>query len=440
MHQPMLNHNRCNNPNLILSLAKPFITVLLIANLLVSCTPTPDSLGKDLFPDDDFLSARTDTTFQLSVFTEKNDSLPARTITEVILGSIYDPVFGRTKSSYVTQLALGSLSYNLSSKPRVDSAFLTLTPLGRYGDQPITVTVQELEDSLTLGTVYNSLAPFNLRLKPTILGMANHSGNSTLKIPISTSWAQQLVERLDSTALSSQIDFLNEFKGIYITTNELPNYGNGMYYFDLTEFSGSVELFHNDSVILKLFLNELLVTVRDGANMVNRGYNIFEHDHSAASPALRIQNLNDSTVQDSVFYVQGLGGVRGVVRLDGIVEWAKRMPIAIHRAELRIHPDDNPNLPKDSLVNSLLVYTQQGDVYKSIADQGNGMDGKYYKNKGYYSINITLHLQQLLSSGGMENNTILIDPTSFMRANRVVLGSPKHKTRPMQLIITYTEL
>jgi hypothetical protein len=172
---------------------------------------------------------------------------------------------------------------------------------------------------------------------------------------------------------------------------------------------------------------------------------VFEHDHSTASPATAILNLNNTTTQDSVFYLQGLGGTRGLIKLEGLSDWANKMPVIINRAELRIEPEQVPIsiFEPDSVFTEINIFKKNSaNQYSAITDlqyYSGTFGGNYIKYKGYYSFNITNHLQEQLQST-TPNLDIYLEPRSrFARASQTILKTANN-SKKIKLIVTYTKL
>ena len=67
--------------------------------------------------------------------------------------------------------------------------------------------------------------------------------------------------------------------------------------------------------------------------------------------------------------------------------------------------------------------------------------GLYNRENGYFSLNLTLFMQQLLA-GGVPNNTLYVVPDNERYGyGRAVMSSPSSSdSRPMELVLTYTKL
>ena len=156
-----------------------------------------------------------------------------------------------------------------------------------------------------------------------------------------------------------------------------------------------------------------------------------------------IKFLNDTITQDSVFYLQGFGGVYGKLRLDGLTNWIDSMPVVINRAELIIERENSLLLPEDSILNSIAIYMPIGEGQLSrIVDASSfssTFGGTFSQSKNYYSFNITLHLQQLLT-GDLTEKWLILEPSNTLsEVNRAILRSGNHR-RKIRRALTYTKL
>jgi hypothetical protein len=422
------------------------VSVLFLSvSLFWQCISPPDFVGGDLLPDQDLLKVKTDTTFQLSGYTVPYDSLNSTFYKNSILGETYDPIFGRTQSSFLTQLILAKIKGSFKPKTVVDSAFLFLQLTSKLGNEPIGLSVFELKDSLVYDSLYNALEPnIDHRLLPLEIGtsVTPYNGDSkTLKIPISTDW---LYNRIiapvieDSTLIFSQKNFLKFFYGIYVKPKTtFSSHAKGLYYFSNADTQSKMTFYYRDSIE-----SDSVLTFSMVFSDYNMRYNHFKHNFNAVDPTIGLKFNAPELTQDSVFYVKGLGSARGVIVLDGIVSWLNKMPVSINRAELRIEQENHIGMPKDTLLNSLFAYSMDGFTKNQLLDQlanESTFGGYYSKSKKYYSLNITYHLQYLLKNPEKDNK-IYIEPRDFSQnANGAVLRSGSH-SRKMKLIITYTKL
>ncbi len=425
----------------------PFLLIL-ISLLMWKCISPPDYLGGDLLPEDDFSQVKTDTTFAISAYTQRFDTVYTFNFPEAVAGETWDPIFGKTQSSFLTQIRLGSLKKYYGTNPTIDSAYLFLSLSGQLGKEPMKFAVYELTDSIASDSLYNAISPIDNMYNPVSIGqtLVDYNGEeNVLKIPINSTWVyDKLIAPtfVDSTIVETQVNFIKHMPGIYVAPiTTLPAYGKGMYYFNyISPAAKMVVYYKNDEQEVDTV--SLLYTY--GFSEANERFNHFVHDTNAADPTLTAQfnYPNDPLTQDSVFYLKGLGLSRGVIVLDSIANWIKKMPVAIHKAELRFELEEHENMPKDTLAEQLFLYklvdNQRAGLIDYLVNQST-FGGKYSKSKKYYSFNITHHLQSLLKEANPDLNLYLEQEKSYLRANGAVLRSGNHSNR-IKLIITYTKL
>lgn len=413
------------------------ITFLLLTPLFWKCISPPDYLGYELIPGQDMLSTKVDTTFSVSAFTLMGDTLDTRWFSQAIVGAMYDGVFGKTKAGILSSVQIGSVNHKFGANPVIDSVFLTLALKEQFGDPniPIKVFVHELTDTLHRDSVYNALDPLSNIYNPEPIGTVSYQGGTKLKVPISMEWAQKFLTA-DSVTLADQKEFEKLFNGIYIRTNHLDTYGKSFGFFDWNNIENQILLHYTKNEEDTSYKATYVMLL----NTFCKRYIHFEHDYTAADPSLKINSLNDSLNQDSVFYVQGMGGVRGMIRLNDLQSWAEKMPIAINRAQLIIERELHDAMPPDSIINTITIYYKKGSSIELIDDYdvSSSVGGKYVMSKQHYSFNISLHLQKLLN-GDIESDILYLEPESYLKPNQSVLRSSNH-TGKMKLIITYTKL
>jgi hypothetical protein len=141
-----------------------------------------------------------------------------------------------------------------------------------------------------------------------------------------------------------------------------------------------------------------------------------------------------------------------MIKFNDVAKWANKMPIAIHKAELRIEAkDDYPGFSPDSIINPLHYYYKRrylrtytntsNDVFDISDSKLTGNDiTKYFKAKKYYSIDVTLHVQSLLT-GAIKNNNIYLDGSNETYFDyKYNYGQGVFKSNNIKLILTYSKL
>jgi hypothetical protein len=426
--------------------AVKILSIFAFSNLLFwNCVNPPDFIGGDLIPPQDVSRVKTDTSFILSAFTIPYDTVITSYFNEAIVGETFDPVFGRTRASFLSQINIPTLNHKFGTNPTIDSAFIFFNYSNNLGEEPIDISVYELIDSLMVDSIYNALLPVDQWYNPTPIASTTTPYNideDVLKMPLDQSWVfDKLIAptQVDTTIMLNQVNFLRHLFGIYVApTTTFDTYKKGMYSFDyLSTLSKMVVYYKNDDQEVDTVSLSYTYVFAD----VSLRFNHFEHDFEAADPAIKMNFNPLSSPQDSVFYLKGLGAAKSVIVLDDITNWLDSMPVAINRAELRIELEDHDDLPADSLLNELFIYKMNDYTQENILDflvDSDTYGGKYSKSKKYYSFNITYHLQSLLKDPSSDNKLYIEPRYATQRAGGAVLRSGNHSSR-MKLIITYTK-
>lgn len=419
---------------------KGFCFFSLFAMLLSSCYNEPQFLGNNLIPDDDKYTIKIDTLFELSAYTLKQDSLNTFLAGEGMIGFVNSEIFGTTKGSFVGRYLPVTSKEGFGGKTaKPDSLFFNFTPSSFYGDstKTLTIKVYELIDTSVLWKPYNGLKSIDGSYNPTPFITATYTGGmKKLKIPIDTSFARLL---MDSSALANPKEFYTKFKGFYITCDDLLGTGGIAYY--ITSSNMNMKLYYHYT---KFIDNKDSTFKKVKTFDFSSRFFQYIHDYSKSNPLKAIKNLEDSTLQDTVFYVQGLGGVYGKISLDGVTQWLDSMPIIINKAELIIGKYSPTTITPDSILNQLsFAFKIDNKWAGQIIDQQsrniNRSNGSIRLYNQDYSVNITSHLQRVLE-GEFKDQNIYVFPNSNVEISRVVLQSGSNNTRKMKLKLTYTKL
>ena len=435
--------------------ARHFLVITAITIGLSSCYNEPEILGGNLLPSEDLLSVKLDTSFEVSAYTVKTDSIPTSLFNYAVLGCTNSNTFGRIKADFFSQLLLSKLNDPLGlikPRPIPDSLVLTMRLRKTWGtnNKAINIKVYESLDTLSNFLYYNGLNTVKGRYKPTLLSLSTtYSGDSVLRIRLTDDFATTLINAPDSAFISNS-KFSKYMKGLFITSDEYTGTDGVLYFF---YYNISLTL-HYKKLNKAGVLKDTIFTCF--TNTDSPRYNQFDHfEHLGAS----IHSIiGDTTIQNPVFYDEGLGGVRGLIKLKGAKEWAKKTPLAaINRAELRFDFQDTPEIFSDSLKTPIHYYsyrqynkefsTGSDDVVGIFDSQfPGGLKAAYYnKAKKYYSIDVTLLLQNILL-GKQSKDYFYLEPANssglsdFKYNYHQGLFRSGSNSKPMKLYITYTKL
>ena len=422
---------------------------LVLLLFVVSCEKDPDVVGLSVTPPQDQIYGERMDTATIVAYSVLEDSIKTNYTSLNLLGSTFDPVFGRTDASFYTQYLLSSVNVDFGANPVVDSLILYLGYNGYYGDTttPLTLRVYEMDESLYLDSSYYSndvtktkgveLAHMTFRPSPTDSVMVDTiKVGPLLKInmsKISKAFANKIINA-PKEVLASNSEFIKYMKGLYVKVDPV-SYKGSILYFNLMGSLSAMNLYyHNDSVDSLRF--PMIV------NEYAARYNHFGHNnYLLADPNFRKQLVyKDTTLGNQILYLQTTGGVRVKLWFPYLKNWAKDKKIAINEAKLIL-----PNAAKDGEYEApaklvLLANTDDGALAQTVDElEGATYFGGSYLSASYeYQFRVSRYVQALVNNSKTDYGLSLLVSGSAVRANRLIINGAKNAERPMRLQIKYS--
>jgi len=437
-----------------------FLAFTFIALFIISCAKDPNKIGAKILPEDSKLEvARTDTT-SVYAYTILSDSVRSDELTFNYFGSLFDPEFGSITAGIYTQLSITSVDHDFGENPVVDSLVLQMAYNGYYGDTNINLTVHayELLELMEFDEEYYS----NLELQHDGIDYANYTfqphpndstteidtiANDTLKIGAVARFnlgltnpglAEKLINA-DSTSMSSSEDFRNFFKGLYFTVDAVDNEGC------LVRFT----LSDTKSGLILYYKNDSADSLRYGyvVSSVSPRVGKYTHDYTNASQEIKNQVLDgDTTLGQKKFYVQGLAGLRSVIKFPNLIEWARKGKYALNEVKL-IFTGFEPEPYLEAPAALFLVKRNADGTQDILEDQYEGASyfgGQYQSSTNEYVFRITNHIQSLLSdTTEVDNGLFVYANSSSLNPKRFIFNGnqPVNDTlSPFRVEIIYTDL
>lgn len=394
--------------------------------MLPGCNKVPDTIGLDLVNINKLPVS--DTMFSLTGYSLIEDSVLTDETSVNLLGSQYTENFGLTVASFYTHLRLTGLSPNFGDDPHMDSAFLTLVYSGYYGDTTTlqTIRIFEVLQDFYKDSSYYSTQKFETSLEELAsYTFAPHPIDSVpitdstkvsaqMKIPLNQSFVDKLFFPEDTTVLASNEKFLEYFKGIYVTVDSVSSPGEGaILYFGLLNSRSKVTIYYNDSLTYNLVFNSN--TARIG--------NFYHNYSKSLNQNFKDQVINkDTTVGLAGLYLQGLAGIKTIIKIPSLSAWVNTHNYAINEAKLVIPVYDQGEelKPADKLVlfkldeNGKLGFTSdqlEGDRY---------FGGSFNKTSNKYEFRLSFYVQDLLN-GATDHGLVLFISGKTTNANEVSL-------------------
>ena len=420
--------------------------------LLNSCEEPPTIIGSDILPGGDYISISSSDTFRITSYTNYVSEVRTETIKTPYIGVYSDPYFGTTTSGFVTQLRLSekwdTAATNISLA--VDSVQLFLRIISGYGSNDNSrhyLRISEISDMLYNNTAYYS----NTLVDTTGFGVSavipplrsdtiNH-----IAINLPNSFGEYMVRdtsKLFYTTDTTETDFRNYFKGIYITIPTASATDPFLLGFDFTYaadygYRNYIAVYMHDKEAPDISYNYYFVL---DSRRENARFTKIEHDFSA-----NIKNVIDHQVVDSLSYVQGLYGAYTTISIPGL-ETIKNDPARIRSAinKARLIAPMHLAYTDSTVAQSLLMRYVNADGEKEIVpdyfvdDYNEYFSGVFNTEKHVYNFNLSSFVQNYFND---KENKLKPELEIFLPANSAVstiLKANDSKT-PLKFELTLTD-
>ncbi len=418
-------------------------------------------------------------------YTIEEDSLEGKGLSTSYLGSIYDPVYGRTDASFYMNFEIegGQSNVSIPANSKIDSIVLyfryaNVNYIDTEGTQKFKITVNEVDEKLTSSTKFNTKTKlltstvdlvksaddvFKLAQKRVI--KIGDTVISYLKIKLDTTiWTKIKSNLTSSDALQSA------FKGLYITTENSPYISGekgGIATLSLSDTKAGLYCFFHELDSTKV--KQLLLTSITSSSFVFNRYLPIYNLSSGTNPA-KTFDLSDSVNPIQVnkrIYLQGFGGYAAKLNLSGYSKNANpsfSLPfannaaryfdsirnlggqIAINRALLILKRDLSVSTMNFDRPTSLFMtaFDSTGkDVLlqeTSLDVSGTYLNGTYDDIKEGYVFNLTQTMQKLVNRKLRLKGLKLVILRANRVPNRVVIDLDAKSTQKPILEVYYTRL
>ncbi|MEY2964127.1 MAG: hypothetical protein RL754_1388 [Bacteroidota bacterium] len=437
--------------NRTLSKSRWIAALAIVAASFTACEKSNGTIGSDRFVDDrPELGTRLD--FEALSYSAPWDSINTKGPSQVILGNMNDPVFGRTNASFSTRIILGKTAPEFAEGTVCDSVKLRIAYAGTYGISGGQAQVQVLPLANPIVDTLNYYSNFEPELgdaiADTIITMdplaVNFNGVDSLvgymTFDLNPSYFQEILfdaSIAGEAYLASNDSFVAKVPGLHF--RDISSGASGLSYFNLGASGSVIQLYYHvgeEDTIPKVFTMTFGQNFGDPVARINS----FTHDVSGAH--------FDYTMQDTVngemlTYAQGGAGAYTAMTFPGLDTLIGK-GYSINKAEMRVHVQQGSAhsyaLPKALLCLMDLDSTQAliKDYSSSINAAGGGVALGDYREFSY-RFNVTRMVHDFVNVR-KEVLPLIITPTaSGSSANRVVLGGGMHPDIPVEFSVYYTK-
>jgi hypothetical protein len=460
-----------------------FLKLLFVLLVFTACRNKQFTDVDNPVPEDKIAGTRVEFN-DIGGYTIIEDSLLGKSLVNTFLGSIYDPIFGRTDASFYMNFEMdgGVSNVDLGANPVIDSIVLYVkysAPTYLDTTQKLKIQVYKVNDKLTADTKFNTKTKlavgtndivvkademFDLDTKHVIIATDTVTGYLRIKLDANALWPD-----IQSSLTSTDV-LQSSFKGIYVTTENsvfTANRKGAIASLNFSDNKSAMYCFYRsgtDTVTKKLPL-----TSRTASSRIFNQYSPVYMLGNTVSPN-KTFTLDDSLNALNVnkkLYLQGFGGFGALLNLSGYCDngtvpftnfktkgaanffdslRTKGEQIAINRALLILKSDPTVSEAdfKRPFSLFLTMYDSTGNelpLDESLLDAtGSYLRGQYDDLKKAYVFNITLTMQKLIARKLKINALRVIVGGANRIPNRVVLDIDRNGINKPELEIYYTKL
>jgi hypothetical protein len=441
--------------------AKLFLILFVgLSTVLTSCKES-NVIGLDVQPPNDLIGVYFQDTTTLITKTVRADSLRTDELQlplgGVVMGSYWDPIFGKTYASLYTQVRPVTVNPSFGTSPVVDSVVLSIvydpTYYGKRQCAQQKVNVYQLMDPLKPNIAYFSNRTINaypddlasnyvFTPHPTdSLHILNSTLKPQLRIPLENYFGQGLLDQ-EFTHYNSTASFLTYLQGFYITmeSSTLSSQEGNILYFRCSDPQSKLTVYYHNASADSLSYDYAL----SGVDRFSR----FRHDYSSANSELTVQLGSTPPAQNNNLFIQSMAGLRAKIEMPYLMGWLHAGRIAINKAELVIKVNVEPTYLKDTFkVPAKLVLIGINDDGSDYAlpdagpyERAGYFGGGYDSTTFTYHLNIARYVQEVLTGVKKNNGLHLVASAAQLNGNRVVVGGGAPGLYQMKLNIGYTKL
>ncbi|PIE84096.1 MAG: hypothetical protein CSA07_03860 [Bacteroidia bacterium] len=415
---------------------------LALLALLPACRKDRDVFGGSFIPEGERLQLKiVDVQEGISTSTELLAPEPIYQFGLAPLGQIRDEDFGLSTATVLTELyPQVPRMPAIAAGERVKATFVLNTPRA-YQRGKLKLAIRLLDKPLVAKSKLEDYPGGRLLLETEIEPGPGKNAFALELDPALFDWTALVLDNRE--AFTSGKQWAELFKGIRIEATISDGGHGAMYELNLGQERNGIRLeWEHKGDDGELAPQQVLLTPLMH-EFVQRA--CFFSSEAQGAKVVEASKLAPEAQQDQrLFYVSRANRAFGVVDFSEFAQtWQQQLPISISRAELQIPLDEAyMGTYSDTLVARLEARLRPDTAFLLLPDlvpSNNLFDGRINRAKGYYSLNITLFVQSLLTDKPKDKK-LYIMPGGLIRGyERLILGNTL-AGKPMRLRLSYTKL
>ncbi len=396
-----------------------------------SCENDDSVIGLDIIPGSDMMELICDT-INVQCFTVLDNNIATDERTLATLGSYIDPVFGFTKASFLFQARISSNNVDFSEVEQIDSFELQLKYNFHYGDSttPQTLKLYRLLKDIYIDSTYfayNKPNDIDIELLTSIdLNISSEDSLLIINLPIEL--AEEFTNTNNVDHFVNNETFIQFFKGIFITTENVNNDGC-IFSFDLYDSESRMMMYYNDSLEYEFYINTKSAT-----------YNVYEHDYTNASSDIQ-SIIADTTQLNNTCFIQSLGGLKTKLFFPELETLFDSTQVAINKAKLIFNIsnyDETLFSPPPEITMVRILEDGKYDFVTDYKINNTNFGGELNSIDYSYSFNIPFHIQELVN-GNLDYGLYMFATSNRTKPYRAIINNNQDNGKGIQLVIYYSK-
>ena len=395
-----------------------YLTFLI--SCLLSCSE-PSIIGLEIQPESEKIIINSNSSNLVDFNNESEESLINNTSLS-LLGELEDTYFLKNKASFITQILIAESNLTLEENLTVDSVILSYNYSDFYGDlnDISIIEVRKIDQDIYSDSMYysNDFSYNDFSQLPNIAEdyfISFDSLNPLVRIKINNDIGQQILA-LGNTILSNNNDFIDDFKGLFVSAQAQ----NTIVYLNPLATNSNFSIYYHNDL--------------DSANTLS-----FQLDGNAARTNVFEKVIsNDILNNKENIYIESMSGYKCKISFTNLDTLQKMLAGKVVNQAIMSFELDN-NLMINDIIPHSQLHLARLDSDGNIIDltdyviEGSSFFGGRLENN-IYNFNITRYFHELLFNGTHTNQLYLLDKSANINANRSIIK------KEVELNIIYSDI